>query len=76
MWNAEAASASASCLALRGQDTCLSAPLAGSQVDEWSVPDRVGKHRRHPLGGGLSSDAEPCRTPPKTDSYSRQNYLN
>ena len=41
MWNAEAASASASCLALRGQDTCLSAPLAGSQVDEWSVPDRV-----------------------------------
>ena len=69
-WNA--AAASASWLTLRGQDRRLSAPLAGSQVNEWSVPDSVGKHRRQPLGGGLSSDAEPCRTPPKTDSYSPQ----
>ena len=32
-WNA---GASASCLALRGQDRRLSAPQAESQVDEWS----------------------------------------
>ena len=59
-WNAVA---SASWLALRGQDRRLSALLAESQV-EVERGGRVGKRRRRPSGGGFSSDAEPCRTLP------------